>query len=429
MKKMYTSAVLLLIAYSSFSQDVFWAKQFKGYESIGIPINTLDKTGNILITGEFGLKMDLDPGPDSTMLKGKGWGDIFICKLDSEGTFLWAKSIGSTLKDKVLSTLIDKENNIYIAGFFEEKADFDPGLDSFYLTPKGDADAFLCKLDSNGNFVWAKQFGGKGRDVCFSAAFDDNENIYLTGGFRMKADFDPGTDSVILTPKGSIDAFICKLDTKGDFVWVKQIEGCGSYGIDLDNNNNIYITGYFSGTLDFDPSDGVFNMTGFASYVCKLNSSGEFVWAKSMKGGQINAGNKIEVTEKGHIYIAGEFNMAVDFDPGPSVHTLQSSEYLRDVFILKLDTSGNFIWAKSFYGPGDDYGKSFAIDSEENIYITGTLAATADVDPGTSVYNLTGYSNYMVKLSATGNLIWASKLSGGTGYSIAISKKDDIYFS
>src|SRR5678816_164169 len=133
------------------------------------------------------------------------------------------------------------------------------------------------------NFKWAKQMGGRGADAAgASIAVDADGNVYTTGGFSGTADFDPGPGTYNLTSAGTYDMFISKLDSSGKFIWAKQMGGNSSSAwgpsITLDAAGNIYSTGTFEGTVDFDPGPGVFTLSAIkASFVLKLDADGNFI--------------------------------------------------------------------------------------------------------------------------------------------------------
>ena len=117
---------------------------------------------------------------------------------------------------------------------------------------------------SAGDFVWAKSMSGTGADIAFSIFIDSSGNVYTTGYFTGTVDFDPGAGTSNLTSVGSTDIFISKLDSSGNFVWAKSMGGTGTdqaNSISIDSSSNIYTTGYFAGTVDFDPGAGTSNLT------------------------------------------------------------------------------------------------------------------------------------------------------------------------
>src|SRR5262245_21645591 len=118
------------------------------------------------------------------------------------------------------------------------------------------------------NWLWAKGEGGIGRDDGMAIAIDSSGNVYTTGIFSSTADFDPCPGFFNLVSNGQTDIFILKLDSSGNFVWAKQIGGAtydAGESLAIDSIGNVYITGAFSGTVDFDPGAGVFNLTSDSS--------------------------------------------------------------------------------------------------------------------------------------------------------------------
>ncbi|MBK8846295.1 MAG: T9SS type A sorting domain-containing protein [Bacteroidetes bacterium] len=176
---------------------------------------------------------------------------------------------------------------------------------------------------------------------------------------------------------------------------------------------------WFYGTVDFDPNVGVFNLTAAYSYDCfilKIDSSGNLVWAKSI-GRSPSPGNGIgiAVDKSGNVYSTGQFGGTFDFDPGTGVFHL-TSKGSDDIYVLKLDALGNFVWAKSIGSSGQDIGLSIDVDSSGNAYTSGVFQGTADFDPGVGVFNLTvssGYDIFVSKLNSSGNFVWAKSIKNG----------------
>ncbi|MCH2046242.1 MAG: SBBP repeat-containing protein, partial [Saprospiraceae bacterium] len=156
-----------------------------------------------------------------------------------------------------------------------------------------------------------------------------------------------------------------------------------------------YTTGAFAETMasdpiDFDPGAGTTNLSPVGSsdiFIQKLDASGNFLWAKSFGGSSSDQGNSIAVDAAGNVYTTGSFEDTVDFDPGAGTTNL-SAIGGSDIFIQKLDASGNFLWAKSFGGSSSDWGSSIAVDASENVYTTGSFQDTVDFDPGAGTINL-----------------------------------------
>jgi hypothetical protein len=400
--------------------DFVWAKGMGGEDMDNSNGIAVDSSGNVYTTGTFHGTADFDPSDGVFNLTSVGFGDdIFVSKLDSMGNFVWAKRFGGTESDSSESIAVDSNGNVYTTGYFQYTADFDPGIEVFNLTSAGNWDIFISKLDGNGNFIWAKNMGGPNYDSAFSIAIEAGSNVYTTGYFVGTADFDPGPGTFNLTSVGAT-FFICKLNSNGNFVWAKGMGGF-SNNIAVDSSSNVYTTGQFSGTVDFDPGIGTANLTSMGDediFVSKLNSNGDFVWAKNMGGLLGDRGYSLTVDTSGSIYTTGYFRSTADFDPGANIFNLVSAG-VEDVFISKLDINGNFSWAKSIGGSSmGECGKEIATDISNNVYTIGSFGGTVDFDPGTNVYNLTsgGYGDtFISKLSPNGDFIWAKSMGGNSG--------------
>ncbi len=171
-------------------------------------------------------------------------------------TLKWAIQTGGPDADEAYSITTDANGNVYTTGYFRGTVDFDPGAGTFYLKSSLLMDIYIQKLDSSGNFLWAKQMGGKANDFGSSISTDDKGNIYTIGWFGGTIDFDPGAGITNLVSSGHSDIFIQKLDSAGNLLWVKQMGGNGiDYGlsISIDAKGNIYTTGDFTDTVDFNP--------------------------------------------------------------------------------------------------------------------------------------------------------------------------------
>ncbi len=384
-----------------------WALAIGGvdYEaSFGI---ALDDSANVFLTGSYIGTFDFDPGLDTTFLSFAGANDIFVCKLDSAGNLDWASSIGGPGGEEGTSIAVDELGNVYTTGSFVGTSDFDPRATTFNLTA-GSQSIFISKLDVSGNFVWANKIGGTIVDVGKSITIDPSGNVLTTGFFYGTVDFDPGTSVSNLTAGGSWNAYVSKLDASGNFVWAKALGNSSDvrgFGIKTDVSDNIYVTGYFIGIADFDPNAGISNLTSAGAtdiFVAKLDPNGFLVWAKSLGGAGNDAGNSLALDGTANVVITGYFNGSADFDPGASTQSL-TSVGAEDIFIAKLDASGNYLWAKGFGNVVDDIGVSVAVNAVQNVYSTGHFYATVDFDPGTGVANLYSSSGsgdvYVLKLN------------------------------
>ena len=287
------------------------------------------------------------------------------------------------------------------------------------------------------NLEWVNSMGGTATDQGNAIVVDAFGNVYTTGSFRGTVDFDPGPGVFNLTTNGE-DVFISKLDASGVFLWAKNMGGTGTISgnaITVDAFGNVYTTGNFTGTADFDPGLGIFNLTAStgAIFVSKLDASGAFLWAKNM-GGISDYATPIAVDANGNAYTTGSLLGTGDFDPGPGIFDLTAVGNF-DVFISKLDASGAFLWAKNLGGMGTDRGTSITVDARGNVYTTGLFTGAGDFDPGPGVFILTpifsGNSNIFIsKLDASGAFLWAKSIGGASneqGSSIAVDVSGNVY--
>jgi gliding motility-associated-like protein len=302
--------------------------------------------------------------------------------------------------------------------------------------------SFLFATAQSPTFEWAKKTGGVGHEWCFSVTTDLASSVYATGSFANSVDFDPGAGNYTLTC-GTLnqDAYVSKLDSSGNFIWARQFKGTGILGargksIKVDNFGNVFITGNFQETVDFDPGPGTFNLTTGSGqgdiFMVKLDIAGNFIWAKQFKSSGISGnatGESLVVDNSGNVILTGNFTETVDFDPGTGVYSLVNFG-LSDIFVTKLNSAGNLIWAKQIGGTGGDDSRSIALDGSGNILLTGNFQATADFDPGPGLYNLTSISSngdeFVCKLDASGNLIWVKVTTSYKSNAIAIDSYDNV---
>ncbi len=438
-------ALMMMISMSSIAQMPIyeWAKAMGGTGNDNGYSVVVDAAGNVYTTGSFNGTVDFDPGAGVYNLTSIGShsydGDIFISKLDASGNFVWAKQMGGSGSEVGIDIALDASGNIYTTGVFESTVDFDPGAGIFNLFAGGIQNTFISKLDASGNFVWAKSFVGNSGGRGISIELDGFGNVYTTGNFSQTTDFDPGPGVFNLLTVSSIpNSFVSKLDANGNFVWAKKLGAgattAGGASIALDASGNVYSTGTFKGTGDFDPGAGIINLTSATTsftdiFISKLDPSGNFVWAKRIGGTQADVSNAIAIDASSNVYITGWFQDMVDFDPNAGTVYISSVPINRtDIFITKLDASGNFIWANRIGGAQSDQSYSIALDATANIYTTGTFQSTVDFDPGPGIYNISGEGIYVSKLNTDGNFVWAVKLTSYADIpSINLDAAENVY--
>lgn len=417
-----------------YAQTFEWAKQFQGLEG-GEHCTGFDVSpnGNCYFAGDISGSAYFD----STVLLYASLGRTFVGKYNSNGNLSWVKqfAISPTGGSDPLLT-IDNDENIYLLNRFIDTIDFDPGPGVYNIyspTPE----MFISKLDSNGNFIWAKSFtNGPGNFVDID--LDPWGNILITGGFSSLCDFDPGPSLFNLSAGSTIQNYLLKLNSLGDFIWAKKTTsgGTNSYptAFSLDTSGNIYCTGAFEGNIDFDPGASSFILSSASglqnNFISKYSPLGDFLWAKKIIC-ETHV-SSIGVDLKGNNLTSTLFSGTHDFDPGPGTYTMSTSMTYAGALVM-LDSLGDFQFSKKF----DNYVPILDIiaDKYGNWYVTGAFSPSFDAAPGPSVSTCISNGDldvFICKYDPLINLIWAKSI-GGTmqemGHFIKLDTNNNVYTS
>lgn len=399
----------------------------------------LDGTGNTYLAGNLIGTVDFDPGPSTALLTSAGGSDIYVSKYSADGSYVWAIGIGGTATDGGYGVAADSMGNVYVTGSFLGLIDFDPGPDSAILTAIGSTDIFVAKYDSNGNYVWAISMGGTATEQGYGLVVDAVGNIFVTGIFSSATvDFDPGPGTALLSAQSgvTVNTFIAKYDANGNYLWAKGMSRARGYSITIDDSDNLYLTGDFAGSTDFDPGPGTAILTATGSsydaFVAKYDTSGNYIWAISMGGTAAEQGNGLVVDAVGNVFVTGTFISATaDFDPGPGTAILTNPAG-SNVFLAKYDPSGNYQWALGIGDIGLNTGNGLALDAMGNVYVTGGFNNLVDFDPGPDTAILTAVSTdmFVAKYDSNGNYVWAESLGGAgvdAGRGVVVDRSNSVY--
>jgi hypothetical protein len=432
--------ICLMFTTNLTAQNLSWAKSVGGASDDWSNSLVVDASGNVYITGYYSGTVDFDPGAGTSSLTSAGGYDTFFAKYGSDGTLVWAKSIGGTLDEGARAISLDGTGNIYICGSFEGTSDFDPGAGTTSLVSNGARDVYFAKYASDGSIVWAKNVGSTTDDMGHFIVVETSGIVYICGFYQSTMDFDPGAGTTNLTSAGNYDAFFAKYASDGSLIWAKSIGGTlGDYtnSIVIDASSNVYITGVYSGTSDFDPGAGTTNMIsngGYDSFFAKYASDGSLIWAKSIGGASNDLTYFITLDASVNIYVTGYYSGTSDFDPGAGTTNLTSAG-TEDGFFAKYATDGSLIWAKSIGSTSIDEGISIVCDASSNVYMTGLFSGTVDFDPSAGTTNMTsngGYDSFFAKYASDGSFVWAKSV-GGVGNdksnSIVVNTSGEIYIT
>ena len=254
-------------------------------------------------------------------------------------------------------------------------------------------------------YNWAYSAGGSGWDDVKSMHLGNDNGTLLTGMFSNTASF----GATALTSLAYQDAFVAKYDQQGNMLWAKAIGGNEQdwgYKVTSDNNNNVYVTGYFQSTvLHFTPNDSLVKNAASSRnvFLAKYNSSGVFQWARLGSGGNTNAyltSHSVTTDAQGNVIISGDYNKQVEF----SGTTLPNTN-ATNIFMVKYDANGTVLWAKAGVSSSICWFADLTSDASNNIYATGKIS-TAITFGATTIPNHQGDDMVIAKFDPSGNLIW-----------------------
>ena len=274
---------------------------------------------------------------------------------------------------------------------------------NFTLTSSGSGDVFIAKYDPAGNVIWAKSAGSSNYDYGNSVAVDNKGNIYVTGGYSDSANF----DSNILYSLGYGDVFLAKYSSNGNLIWVR--DGGSEYddygnGVTTDPQGNAVITGQFYYTAIFG-SQYLIGPGLYNLYVIKYDPQGNILWARSAGGSNLNNnGQNVAANSKGDILVAGSIGDTVNFDGITAIATGYS-----DAIIAKYDANGNIIWVKHAGGAENyDIAYGIAIDRDDNIYFNGYFSGTAFFG-NIQISSLSDDDIFIAKYDTNGLPVWVKR--------------------
>ena len=394
MRKLFLYAFFSLSSFFCYSQNWKWVADGGGLGNDEYWAIKLSKDhANVYAAGPFEQTAKIG----STFLTSAGSADILLSKYDTAGNVVWAKRIGGGAGyDAPTEIFEDDSSHIYVFGVFQGKAGF--GSDTLLAGASGDG-AFYAKYDSNGQQIWIKQMHGNG--ICYSGEIrtDMNGDLLISGQFSDSLSI----DTITIVSKGLGDCFLAKLSPNGNVHWVRTAGGTGDDGIsgmNVDKNNNIMITGYFTDNAMFGSNAIIGTPSQPNAFVSKYSSSGTNLWVKSGGGNARTYGSWITSDLANNYYVVGYFYGTVHFDS-----TALTSAGKDDIFIARYDANGNRKWAKRLGDVGYDEAYYSVTDNSGNSFLTGRYTPTISGIPNPN-------SEFLVaKIDSSGILKWL-KTSG-----------------
>lgn len=406
-----------------------WGAQLSSPEDLEASAVCIDKNGNIISAGTWVIGIDFEyPNMVDTASNNIYRNNIYITKRDFYGNYIWGIILKSNGSDHEIADIeTDQFGNIYIIGS-GASIDLDPSPTDTALLVSGKY--FLAKYDHDGNYLWSVPISTTGGiySVDFHAIeLDDQNNVYITGGFSGPIDFDPDT-SILYASGSSNSTFVAKYSSSGDVLDMHYFYSPGAYksyttDMAVDKNENVYITGrllsnYFFINGFMQGGGSYLQGKGFGDiFLIKLNSDLDPEWYFSLGTSDAEAAFSLAIDDSANVYITGGFGDPIDMDPdtaGVWMLYNPTNSFNNDAFIAKYDSTGSLKWAKEFSGMMSE-GKSIDLDEANNIYVGLVFNDSVWLNPGVDSLSIYTPANgvAIVKLNPSGVAVDAGILHGG----------------
>lgn len=369
-----------------------------GGQAYAVAVDT-DSSGNVYIAGRFHNSITFGA---TTLTNPPGGGmNIFLAKLNSSGTALWARGFGDTAMDFPERLTVDASGNVYLAGEFNKTINFgtDPSTEMTAndINPAqfNRTDVFVAKFNTSGVHQWSRSFGSNiADDSGFALAVDSTGNVYVAGDYAGPMDC-IGTP---LTPVAFNDVFLAKFNSSGTPQYCKSFGGTQVERITelaVDSADDLFATGWMTGPIDF--GDGSITVTSGKSaiFLVKWDPTATTVrWKRKIEDAYASHVPTLTVDTNNNVVLADYVRENVDVGGGPLVGTNQP-----DAFVASYTSAGVHWWSKRY--PGTTNSRALGVDADVNgIYVTGYFLGTVNFGTGNLVAG-TGnqiHAGYLLKL-------------------------------
>ena len=345
--------------------------------------------------------------------------DTTGCEL--HGLCSWAVGFGGVGSDNSFDVAVDESGNIYITGSFRGTTNL--GGDD--LTAHGFADLFIASYSSAGVHRWSQRYGGYQGDGGYGIAVDGSGNIYVTGTFSGATDFGGGA----LRAEGSRNEFfVASFTSGGDHRWSLDSGDATieqGQAVAVDESGNVYVTGYFEGTMDFG-EDTLTTLGDRDIFLASFTSDGDYRWSASYGGTHPDEVYGVAADGDGNVYLAGMFRATVDFGGGAETSAGQG-----DIFVASYSTTGTHRWSHRFGGADNDRGYAVAVFGDDTIYLTGFTNGAVDFGSGEAI-GRPSYNGVLVNFTSDGVHRWSRAYNQSGGVSardVAVDELGNVYFT
>lgn len=382
----------------------------------------VDPAGFVYLTGYFRGTADFMPGPAVFNKTSNGGKDIFMGKYDPNGMMMWVYTFGGPNDDWGTAIETSIPGNIHLTGVFNGIVNMSTTA-SFYIGAGGPNDIFSAKYNSDGMLQWAYRMGSIEPEETGAIKIDPPGNIHQAGTFRIGFDMNPGPSYFGTIPQGLSDIFVCKWSENAIFQWGRSF---GSplndtlRALALDQAENVYVAGTYGREMDVDPGPTLVRI-GFRGgehdfFMTKFDASGNFKKSINIGGTGDDFVRAMAIDENYNVYLAGDFEGVVDFDPNDTVTYELTAKGMRDAYLMCLDSAFKLKWIHTFGATGQYVlGTGVGVDIGGSPYLAGMFKGTIDLDPSDSTQNFSsngGWDIYTDRFDTSGKLLWAKAYGG-----------------
>jgi hypothetical protein len=338
----------------------------------------------------------LDFGAPADSKTSLGHYDVFVMRLNTDGSYGWTRRIGGTQfnGDWAEGICLDSSGNIYVTAEFHGNVDFraDWGGGSDSKTSAGVSDVFVTRINADGSYGWTHSMGGSGADYSDGGIVEDGlGHVYVAGTFasptvNFQADWGAGADQK--TNAGNTDAFVTMITAGGSYGGTKWVGGPGTEharGIAADATGNTYLAGHFQGTVDFRQdftggSDQKVSAGYGDVFLLRINLDGSYGWTRRMGGAQQDEGEGVHVSGS-DVYVTGAFGGTVNFrqDFG-GISDLKSSPSVQGSFVTRVLADGSYSWTKIFAGTATSRALAVTASGSGVVGVTGFFQGTMNFE-------------------------------------------------
>ncbi len=342
----------------------------------------------------------------------------------------WGRNTFGQFTNEAVDVEIDANGNSYIAGYLTGETAFQTGL---VILNGYSGDAYVAKYNSAGTLIWVKTFGGNFSDRATDLAIGSDGNIVFTGQFFGTATFGA---IALTTPMNSKDIFVAKLDPTGTVIWAFReggIDAENAYGVTVDNQNNVILTGQFKGASNIagqNVNSAIDPLTGLASFdffVSKYDENGLPLWVRNGFADYEDRGLAVSVDDQDNIFMTGQFSDTLQF----CGNTYYNMAYNLG-FVTKLSPIGDLQYF-NIIRAGMTMPSDVKVDDENNVVIAGDFLGNMNYQDQNGLHPITNpYSKqgFLIKTENNGAYIWNYTIGSDNPFSlksIAIDENEDIY--